>query len=206
MPDISLLGATYSDVPGVTLPKSGGGTAYFVDTSNDTVTAETLDLGVTAHDASGAPITGTRSSPTVETFEFPLSVSTSNNALVLSTTVTPAQFAAAVDAEKELVLTISSMGYSGKMWYVANPEWQSGDADYLKYDPKFPFISLFGDKEYYIIYASNITSDSTAYNIVYYQIYSENGDAAREVEELNTLLNWAYGKTLSNIVFSGDSA
>ena len=29
--DITLLGATYSDVPAVTLPRSGGGTATFVE-------------------------------------------------------------------------------------------------------------------------------------------------------------------------------
>ena len=32
-PNISLLGATYSGVAGVTLPKSGGGTATFLTTS-----------------------------------------------------------------------------------------------------------------------------------------------------------------------------
>lgn len=31
MPDIELYGATYSDVPAVDLPKSGGGTARFYD-------------------------------------------------------------------------------------------------------------------------------------------------------------------------------
>ena len=31
MPDISLLGAVYPDVPAVTLPKNGGGTATFYD-------------------------------------------------------------------------------------------------------------------------------------------------------------------------------
>lgn len=56
--NITIAGATYSDVPGVEIPKSGGGTAYFPDTSGDTVTPASLLQGYTAHDASGQPITG----------------------------------------------------------------------------------------------------------------------------------------------------
>ena len=37
--DITLLGASYSDVPSVTLPKAGGGTASFTDVSDTTATA-----------------------------------------------------------------------------------------------------------------------------------------------------------------------
>lgn len=38
--DITLLGAEYEDVPGVNLPKTGGGTASFYDVSDTTATAE----------------------------------------------------------------------------------------------------------------------------------------------------------------------
>ena len=37
--NITLLGASYSAVPGVTLPKTGGGTATFYDVSDTTATA-----------------------------------------------------------------------------------------------------------------------------------------------------------------------
>ena len=57
--DIVINGATYPDTPGLSVPKSGGGSAYFPDTSGDTVTANVLQQGYTAHDASGQPITGT---------------------------------------------------------------------------------------------------------------------------------------------------
>lgn len=56
--NVTIAGASYLDVPALDVPKTGGGTARFVDTADDTVTPATLKLGVTAHDASGAKITG----------------------------------------------------------------------------------------------------------------------------------------------------
>ena len=38
--DITLLGASYEDVPAVSLPKTGGGTAEFYDVTDTTATAE----------------------------------------------------------------------------------------------------------------------------------------------------------------------
>lgn len=57
--NVTIAGASYPDVPALDVPKTGGGTARFVDTADDTVTPATLKLGATAHDASGAQITGT---------------------------------------------------------------------------------------------------------------------------------------------------
>ena len=57
--NVTIAGALYPDVPALDVPKTGGGTARFVDTADDTVTPATLKSGVTAHDASGAKITGT---------------------------------------------------------------------------------------------------------------------------------------------------
>ena len=55
---ISLWGATYSNVGGVKLPKSTSGTALFTDTSGDTVAADKLLDGYTAHNSSGTQVTG----------------------------------------------------------------------------------------------------------------------------------------------------
>lgn len=57
--NVTIAGASYTDVPAVDLPITGGGTARFVDTSGDTVTADTLLKGVTATNAQGVQITGT---------------------------------------------------------------------------------------------------------------------------------------------------
>lgn len=45
---------TYSDVPEVDIPKSGGGTAKFYDTASADVSASDLLSGVTAYGASGS--------------------------------------------------------------------------------------------------------------------------------------------------------
>ena len=51
--NITLLGASYSDVPAVTLPQTGGGTATFYETSDATITPSTVVSGSIGYSASG---------------------------------------------------------------------------------------------------------------------------------------------------------
>ena len=55
---IRLWNATYSNVPGVTLPKSTSGTATFYDVSGTTATASDVAAGKTFINSSGSTTTG----------------------------------------------------------------------------------------------------------------------------------------------------
>lgn len=59
--NITLLGASYSDVPAVLLPKTGGGTARFTDTSVTTATDSDVSAGKVYIKADGSQGTGTAS-------------------------------------------------------------------------------------------------------------------------------------------------
>ena len=59
--NITLLGASYSDVPAVTLPKTGGGTARFTDTTVTTAVESDVASGKTFIKADGSIATGTSS-------------------------------------------------------------------------------------------------------------------------------------------------
>ena len=57
--NITIMGASYSAVPQVTLPKTGGGTAYFTDVTDTTATAADVASGKAIYTAAGTKVTGT---------------------------------------------------------------------------------------------------------------------------------------------------
>ena len=59
--NITLLGASYSAVPAVTLPKTGGGTASFVDVTDTTAAAADVASGKYFYTAAGVRTAGTSS-------------------------------------------------------------------------------------------------------------------------------------------------
>lgn len=59
--NITLLGASYSDVPSVNLPKTGGGTASFTDVTDTTAAASDVSSGKYFYTAAGVRTAGTSS-------------------------------------------------------------------------------------------------------------------------------------------------
>lgn len=59
--NITLMGASYTAVPAVTLPKTGGGTAKFTDVTDTTATASDVATGKYFYTANGTRTAGTNS-------------------------------------------------------------------------------------------------------------------------------------------------
>ena len=76
MANITWLGASYSNVPWLTLPKTGGGTARFDDVTDTTATASTVLSGSGFHAANG---TWTNGSVTFATYYVSSSNPTGGN-------------------------------------------------------------------------------------------------------------------------------
>lgn len=63
--NITIQGASYSDVPSVTLPKTGGGTAWFTDVTPTTAVESDVASGKVFFKGDGSQSTGTASYPWV---------------------------------------------------------------------------------------------------------------------------------------------
>lgn len=101
--NITLLGASYSAVPSVTLPKTGGGTASFTDVTDTTATAADVSNTKYFYTASGVRTQGTNSGGGGDS---------KNVQVVQGTTRTTSSTLTAIGAE----LTVSKTGTYDIYW------------------------------------------------------------------------------------------
>lgn len=101
--NITLWGASYSAVPSVTLPKTGGGTASFTDVTDTTASASDVATGKYFYTASGVRTQGTNSGGGGDS---------KNVQVVQGTTRTTSSTLTAIGAE----LTVSKTGTYDVYW------------------------------------------------------------------------------------------
>lgn len=101
--NITLLGASYSSVPAVRLPKTGGGTADFTDVSDTTAAAADVVSGKYFYTAEGVRTAGTNSGG---------GGSSKNAQVVQGTTRTTSSSLTAIGAE----MTVSKTGTYDVYW------------------------------------------------------------------------------------------
>lgn len=77
--NITLLGASYSAVPGVTLPKTGGGSATFYDVSDTTASASDVATGKYFYTAAGVKTEGTNSGGGGGSVQYDTKTATASN-------------------------------------------------------------------------------------------------------------------------------
>lgn len=101
--NITLMGASYSAVPAVTLPKTGGGTATFTDVTDTTAAAADVASGTYFYTAAGVRTEGTSSGG---------GGASKNTQVVQGTTRTNSSTATAIGAE----MTVSKTGTYDVYW------------------------------------------------------------------------------------------
>ena len=121
--NITLMGASYSAVPAVTLPKTGGGTASFTDVTGTTATADKILEGYGAYGADGAWMNGTATGGSSVSVE------------ALSVTQNGTYTAPTGKAYSPVTVNVSGGGSSWQTLYDGSVEVYSSSPNYFQISP-----------------------------------------------------------------------
>lgn len=184
--NITLLGASYTGVPGVLLPQTGGGTALFTDVGDTTAVAADVSEGKIFYAADGSRQVGT-STGGGNDFVITLSKNTSTDVWEPDCTFTEAQ--AAYNGGKNIVFvtdtgTACTGAYAGGAFYYGVEEGFSSADEYGFYKKAYVWdstgISDDGSKPYYSVFnatavPADVASGKAFYNGSGYQVGIANG-------------------------------
>ena len=167
--NITLLGASYSNVPAVTLPKTGGGTAQFDDTTDADATAADIASGKTAY-VNGQKLTGTGSGGGSNWTLL------ATKTFTVNTTSTSASSVGTIEAgreayTKDAVIWVRIRGQSGKR----NGYFYGADTIFCNHYPANGATTTFSAQatEYYRVSSSGAyTTVSGSYGVYGYSINS----------------------------------
>lgn len=90
--NVTVAGASYSDVPSVTLPKTGGGTAAFTDVTDTTAEAGDVAAGEYFYTAAGVRTLGTASGGGTPQWKTTQAYTTNASGIAFSVTSAPTAF------------------------------------------------------------------------------------------------------------------
>lgn len=170
--NITLLGATYSDVPAILLPKSTSGTARFTDVTPTTAIASDVASGKVFYLADGTQATGTSSGggggsnwTLLASQEYTVSTSSTSNASVGNIQLTLSDY-----NDKNTVLWVHVRDKEG----MRSGYFYGSDAIFIPYNLASGSTSAVSTRPVMLFRASSATAYSaaaSAYGVYAYRLY-----------------------------------
>jgi len=141
--NITLMGASYSDVPSVTLPKTGGGIASFTDVTDTTAAASDVASGKYFYTAAGVKTEGTASGGGGSATITDEANATGTTCVITTGSSPEPPSPGGIPLNTELIdFTALSVGYElGSNGQLEPYEWYSV-SDYTEIDPSMTFTYI----------------------------------------------------------------